>query len=241
MRRIILITSTYERPQRIRCIQRCISMFRKVPDLLWLIVEDGSALCPDVESLLMKSGIDYRYLSIGPTRDFGNVQRDLALKYISAEKLDGVVYIADDDNYYENVLFEEIRRTKRVSVFPVGNLGPHGIERPIVRQGKIVGWDADWLERKYPVDMAGYAFDSQVLQALKPPLWAYVGRGGESEFLEKFVKSADEFELLCNDCRQCWAWHNHSLHFSRLRARMKFVYFNLRRLYRLKIKSMSKA
>ena len=39
---------------------------------------------------------------------------------------DGVVYFADDDNAYDTRLFWEIRKTRMISMFPVGLLRPSG-------------------------------------------------------------------------------------------------------------------
>jgi beta-1,3-glucuronyltransferase len=44
----------------------------------------------------------------------------------------GVVYFADDDNSYDVRIFEEVRATRRVSVFPVGLVQEFGLSSPIV-------------------------------------------------------------------------------------------------------------
>jgi hypothetical protein len=175
------------------------------------VVEDARTRNGKVRAALEASGLKHSYLNAGPSRDYGNIQKDLALRYIRDTGLKGVVYIADDDNYYDPKLFREIRKTERVSVFPVGNHGPGGVERPIVKNGKITGWNADWKSRKFPVDMAGFAFDAEVLRSLEAPLWRYKGRGGETEFLESFVRSQDELECLCSGCTKCYVWHNQPL------------------------------
>lgn len=46
----------------------------------------------------------------------------------------GVIYFADDDNSYDVRIFEEIRQTRVVAVFPVGLVLKFGISSPIVRQ-----------------------------------------------------------------------------------------------------------
>jgi hypothetical protein len=56
--------------------------------------------------------------------------------------------------------------------------------------------------------MAGFAFHSGVLKETNRPFWTHGGRGGETEFIEKFVKSADEIEFLCNRCTDVFVWHN---------------------------------
>ena len=50
------------------------------------------------------------------------------LKWIYEESrgdASGVIYFADDDNTYDLKLFDEIRNTKKVSVFPVGFVGKY--------------------------------------------------------------------------------------------------------------------
>ena len=93
----------------------------------------------------------------------------------------GIVYLADDDNYYEEALFAELAKIRRVGLVPVGLLGPMGIERPIVSAGRIVGWSAHWTSRRFPVDMAAFAFNATLLQNLEGPIWTYATRGGETD------------------------------------------------------------
>ncbi|MEI8348983.1 MAG: glycosyltransferase family 2 protein [Candidatus Omnitrophota bacterium] len=209
---LIIITPTYPRANRIACLDRCANVFKKVDELLWIVIEDGAALNEEVTQLLKQSGINHIYLHFGPTRCWGNEQRNHALEYIRDNNIKGIVYLADDDNYYDPRLFTEIRKTKKVSIFPVGNLGPNGIERPVISGGKIIGWDAHWLDRKFPVDMAGFAFNADILQGLEGQPWNYCPadkrRGGESEFLERLVATSDELEVLCDSCTRCYAWHN---------------------------------
>jgi len=44
--------------------------------------------------------------------------------------VNSVLYFGDDDNTYDLRLFEEIRKTKKVSVFPVAYVGKQGISSP---------------------------------------------------------------------------------------------------------------
>jgi hypothetical protein len=151
------------------------------------------------------------YLHFGPTRCWGNAQREHALQCIKRNRIQGIVYLADDDNYYDSRIFAEIRQTSGVSVFPVGHLGPNGIERPVVQNGRIVGWDAAWPERKFPVDMAGFAFDAALLDDVSGTIFDYGARGGETELLEKLISSDEELMPLCNDCSLCYVWHDQPL------------------------------
>lgn len=233
--RIYVVTPTWDRPGRMGLLRRMARVFKKVRGLFWVLVEDGPGCALAVSGLLVGSGIDHAYLHFGPTRDVGNSQRNCGLEYLDDHGLDGVVYLADDDNAYTTRLFEEIRTVRRVGIIPVNNLGPSGVERPRVRDGKIIGWDAGWRTRKYPLDFAGFAFHTIVLKGIMRPFirgfnWVAACRDGktdpsltgtalrrflrrnkdgETEFLEKFVRDQSEFELLADSCRRSGlVWHN---------------------------------
>jgi beta-1,3-glucuronyltransferase len=64
----------------------------------------------------------------------GVFNRRAALAWIREHgDVDAVVYFADDDNAYDTRIFEEVRATIRISVFPVGLVQEFGISSPIVR------------------------------------------------------------------------------------------------------------
>lgn|GEM_PF-2682767 len=237
LKRIIAVTPTYPYANREKYFRRCVKTFRKVKNFLWIIVEDGSSVDPKIKELLDVSKIEYLYDCYGPTRDWGTSQRNYAFSLIRKEKLQGIVYVPDDDNFYNQRLFKEIRKTKKVSVFPVGHLGPNLIERPIIKNKRIVDWDAYWKERKFPLDWAGFAFSSELLinhtgeflkgfnwtQAVKDNIvdpnmseskrhaFLRAHKDGETEFLQNINISVDELEPLCNNCAKCYAWHNQPL------------------------------
>jgi hypothetical protein len=189
-------------------LQRCIANLRDISELTWIVIEDAAERSQHVAALLAASQLSYVHLQHGPTRCFGNAQRDHGLRYIRQQRLTGVVYLMDDDNHVQRPLFNELRKVSRVGILPVGLLGPWGIERPILSKGRIVGWHAHWLERQFCVDMAGFAFDASLLDGMEAPLWAYPARGGESEFLERLVQTPAALEILADDCRRCWVWHD---------------------------------
>jgi hypothetical protein len=207
---LILVTPTYARKDRLAYLQRWVQRLQGVDEITWLVVEDASVIDADVEELLTESGIPHHYWACGPTRMWGNAQRESALQRIVELKLSGVIYFMDDDNDALPQLFLELRTVQRLALLPVGNLGPNQVERPVVKDGKIFRWEAGWLERRYPVDMAGFAFHSSLLAEMSPPYWDFVGpgRGGESEFLSKLAPDETVFEFLCHDCTRCVVWHN---------------------------------
>lgn len=50
----------------------------------------------------------------------------------------------------------QMRTTRKVSVWPVGLVGGRRYERPVVENGKVVGWYTGWrADRPFAIDMAG--------------------------------------------------------------------------------------
>ena len=77
-----------------------------------------------------------------------------------------MIYFADDDNSYDVRIFEEIRRTARVSVFPVGLVLKYGVSAPIVRGGAVTGfYDAFQAGRVFAMDMAGFAVSVKLFKS----------------------------------------------------------------------------
>lgn len=87
-------------------------------------------------------GIPYTHIS-SPMPDFyrsqkpmprGVANRRAAIAWIRQNgKKPGVMYFGDDDNTFDLRLFNEIRYTKRVSMFPVGLIGQYSVSSPVVR------------------------------------------------------------------------------------------------------------
>ena len=56
------------------------------------------------------------------------------------------MYFADDDNTYDVELFAELRKTRRVSMFPVGLIHPSGVSSPVLNdRGRVTGKNLPWL------------------------------------------------------------------------------------------------
>lgn len=78
----------------------------------------------------------YRTLSMIPR---GVANRRAAINWIRTNaKRPGVLYFGDDDNTFDLKLFDEIRNTKRVSMFPVGLIGLYAISTPIVKEVSLL-------------------------------------------------------------------------------------------------------
>lgn len=67
-----------------------------------------------------------------------------------------LIYFMDDDNTYSVELFEEMSKIKKgkVGVWPVGLVGAMNVEKPLVENGKVVGFNSMWRpERPFPIGM----------------------------------------------------------------------------------------
>ena len=72
-----------------------------------------------------------------------------------------MVYFGDDDNTYDIDLFQEIRATKKFSVWPVGICGGLRWEGPICEEGRLKEWHTSWAKmRPFPIDFAGMSLVS---------------------------------------------------------------------------------
>lgn len=80
-----------------------------------------------------------------------------------------------------------MRTTRKVSVWPVGLVGGRRYERPLVENGKVVGWYTGWrADRPFAIDMAGERVDRgvcscRVVPAPTPPPRVTVLQAGHSE------------------------------------------------------------
>lgn len=210
---LILITCTHNHLNRISYLKYLIkNIISKLNNYTWILVEDGNSIDDTVANLLNQSNINYQYLFYGPTRSGGNAQRNFALEYIVDNNINGIIYSVDDDNLYNIELFNEIRKTKNLSIFPVGgwNRPLDNPERPILDiNNKFVKWNSGW-PRKYSTDMAGFSFHSDLLKKINRPYWTYILHGGgESEFIDRLVSSVNDIEFnLCDNCTKCYVYHN---------------------------------
>lgn len=207
MQYLNIITCTYKRNDidRIQLLNHLKDILTQTQNIRWVVVDDNDQHDKELSDFLPHFA---KYLFVGPSRDKGHIQRNLALEYIYDNNLDGLIYNADDDNRYDPNILKILRQTKKFSILPVGNLGPNLMEKAILIDGKFKGWDAGWIERKYPVDMASFCFDYKLLSSLSKPFWNFTGLGGESEFIDKLIGSVDEIEFLAHENDRVYVWHN---------------------------------
>ncbi|XP_043110674.1 galactosylgalactosylxylosylprotein 3-beta-glucuronosyltransferase 2 [Puntigrus tetrazona] len=217
---IYAITPTYSRAVQKAELTRLANTFRQVPQFHWIVVEDSNTHTELASRFLARSGLRYTHLNVFTPRRFKRTgmprateQRNLALGWLRghrSSKDKGVVFFADDDNTYSLELFEEMRSTRRVSVWPVGLVGGRRYERPLVEKGKVVGWYTGWkADRPFAIDMAGFAVNLQVI--LSNPRALFKRRGAkpgmqESDFLKQITK-VEDLEPKAKNCTQVLVWH----------------------------------
>ena len=221
---IYFVTPTYPRREQVAELTRLSQTLLHVKNLVWVIAEDTKS-CSSVVStvwLIKTERIPYVHLispmpemyNSEPYKPKGVSSRNAAVKWILDKEnilLPGIIYFGDDDNTYDLRLFEEIRFTKQVSMFPVGFVGTTGFSSPIVVKDKVVGFSDSWFEyRKFPVDMAGFAVNIELLRRHKPKM-PYIAGHEETLFLQNLHVSINDIEPLANGCTEILAWHTQTV------------------------------
>ncbi|KAM9834307.1 galactosylgalactosylxylosylprotein 3-beta-glucuronosyltransferase 3 isoform 1-T7 [Syngnathus typhle] len=227
---VFVITPTYARLVQKAELTRLSHTFLHVPQLHWIVVEDSQHKTPLVGQLLAKSGLAYTHLHVATAKERklqegdpswlkprGVEQRNEGLRWLREDRRaqmvghsqEGVVYFADDDNTYSLQIFEEMRSTQQVSVWPVGLVGGMKYEKPVVEGGKVVRFHVGWRpSRPFPMDMAGFAVSLKLL--LANPDSRFDGNAPigflESSLLQDLV-TMDELEPKADNCSKVLVWH----------------------------------
>ncbi|XP_056593221.1 galactosylgalactosylxylosylprotein 3-beta-glucuronosyltransferase 1 isoform X2 [Triplophysa dalaica] len=193
------------------------------------VVEDSAGRTALVSRLLENSGLNYTHLNVETPRNLkvrtnpkerriprGTMQRNLALRWLrrninlnSGHK--GVVYFADDDNAYSLELFEEMRWTRKISVWPVAFVGGLRYESPKINSlGKVSGWRTVFDPRRpFAIDMAGFSVNLQLILGKPQAYFKLRGvKGGyqESSLLQDLVTLSD-LEPRAANCTKVLVWH----------------------------------
>ncbi|XP_053560504.1 galactosylgalactosylxylosylprotein 3-beta-glucuronosyltransferase 1-like [Bombina bombina] len=226
---IYVITPTYTRPVQKAELIRLANTFLHVVNLHWIVVEDAPRRTKLVANLLEKSGINFTHLNVDSPRNLkiglsrmpthtprGTMQRNLGLRWLrdninSSNPPDGVVYFADDDNTYSLELFEEMRYTRTVSVWPVAFVGGLRYESPKVSTtGRVVGWKTVFdPNRPFAIDMAGFAISLRLILERPYANFKLEGvKGGYQETsLLKDLVTVDGLEPKAANCTKVLVWH----------------------------------
>lgn len=95
-----------------------------------------------------------------------------------------------------------MRETKKVSIWPVGLVGGLYVEKPIVENGKVVGFNSAWRpERPFPIDMAGFAISLKHFLSKPDAIFSYKSEAGfqETDFLS-LLTTREELEPMAANC-----------------------------------------
>ncbi|XP_041926066.1 galactosylgalactosylxylosylprotein 3-beta-glucuronosyltransferase 3 [Alosa sapidissima] len=230
---IYVITPTYARLVQKAELMRLSQTFLHVPQLHWVVVEDADQPTALVRNLLAESGLTYTQLHILTPKDRklqegdpswlkprGAEQRNEGLRWLremgsasrgqhGAAVENAVVYFADDDNTYSLKLFEEMRYTQGVSVWPVGLVGGMRFESPVVDGGKVVRFHTGWRpNRPFPIDMAGFAVSLHLVLTNPDAVFDGDAQMGflESSFLQGII-TMEELEPKADMCTKILVWH----------------------------------
>ncbi|XP_046451160.1 galactosylgalactosylxylosylprotein 3-beta-glucuronosyltransferase S-like [Daphnia pulex] len=217
---IYFVTPTYARSVQMAELTRLGQTLSSVPALHWILVEDAPNCNPAVGKLLRRLGIPFTHLASAmpsaykklknPPRGVSN--RRAALQWIRSNVKQGVLYFGDDDNSYDLRLFDEIRDTRNISMFPVGLVGDYAVSAPVVYDGKVVGFYDSWpAGRRFAVDMAGFAVNIKLLHQFPNATFVYKVGFEEDSFLQEIVTDVGFIEAKAANCTQILVWHTRTV------------------------------
>ncbi|CAK9298953.1 unnamed protein product [Gordionus sp. m RMFG-2023] len=99
-------------------------------------------------------------------------------------------------------IFNQMRYIKKVGVWPVEFAGGVYAEKPLVKEGKVIGWSVAYAkERPIATDMAGFAINLKLLLLSKDIYFIELHKSGllESNFVHALVDMVD-LEPLADNC-----------------------------------------
>nr|XP_045605761.1 galactosylgalactosylxylosylprotein 3-beta-glucuronosyltransferase S-like isoform X2 [Procambarus clarkii] len=214
---IYVVTPTYKRPEMVAELTRLGQTLAMVQRIHWIVAEDSATCSTPITSLLQRLGLPYTHLAT-PMPDVyrreryvprGVSNRRAALQWVRDNgENTGVLFFLDDDNAIDIRLFEEMRSTETVSMWPVGLIGEYTVSSPIVKFEKVVGFYDGWpAGRKFQVDMAGFAVGVGYLKKQKKVTMPYIAGHEEDGFLKSLNLSLNDIEVKANGCTNILVWH----------------------------------
>nr|CAD7432569.1 unnamed protein product [Timema monikensis] len=208
---IYFVTPTYPRREQVAELTRLGQTLMHIVNLHWIIADDVPTCNTMIGKLLKKFGIPFTHIA-SPMPDVyrkssvvprGVANRRAALGWIRKNIHSGVLYFGDDDNTFDLELFDEIRFTKKVSMFPVGLIGDYSVSSPVLMEGKVIGFFDSWpAKRKFPVDMAGFAVNIGFLLSHPHATMPYKAGYEEDQFLVSLGLKLEDIEPKGNACTE---------------------------------------
>lgn len=224
---LIIVTPTSTHPLQYYYLSRLAQTLKLVrPPLLWIVVEMYSQ-SDETAEVLRSTGIMFRHIACSKNltdmRDGRVHQRNLALSHIETHRLDGIVYFADENNFYLVDLFEKMREIRRFGTWPVatliGGTSRSILEGPICNGSLVIGWhiyESSMRLRRFHAELSGFAFNSTILwdperwhrRTVEPARQLDTIRDGlqASDFIEQIVEDESQMEGLLEDCSRIMVW-----------------------------------
>lgn len=240
---LYIVTPTFARREQVAELTRLAQTLLHVRNIIWFVIEDATVCSPMVSQFLVRHQMPYIHM-VAPLPEVfigegqkprGVSQRNAAIQWIMTHSdfPEGVLYFADDDNTYDLRLFDEIRKTKKISMFPVGLVAGKAHSSPVVKDGRVVGFSDPWMaNRKFPMDMAGFAVNIRMLK-YDPNKVAMPFINGHQE--DRFLKGLDftweDIEVLAEGCTKVWVWHTTTVEKEVLPFRFEETDTNLQHLF----------
>ncbi|XP_017467288.1 PREDICTED: galactosylgalactosylxylosylprotein 3-beta-glucuronosyltransferase S [Rhagoletis zephyria] len=233
---IYFVTPTYPRREQVPELIRLAYTLLHVPRLHWIVANDYHVCNVYIDDLLIKLGLPFTHLA-SPMPEFyrkkkplprGVANRRAAIRWLRQRNItNGVLYFGDDDNTYDLKLFSEIRDTQRVSMFPVGLIEEYSVSGPVVRGGKVVGFLDSWVaERRWPVDMAGFATNLAYMAEHPNASMPYKAGYEEDLFLRSIRLELTIIEPRARNCTEILVWHTQTKNRERRTLRIDNKYLD---------------
>lgn len=214
---LYIITPTFRRGEQLAELTRLGYTLKHLSRIFWLVIEDSPTHTEAVTKLLNRIGVPFTHL-LAPmpskyrrnkVKPRGVSNRNRGLEWIRANATEGVIFFADDDNSYDVLIFEQMRYTRKIAMFPVGLVTNYGVSSPVVRNGTIVGFYDGWVGgRKFPVDMAGFAVSVKFFLSRPKAKMPYTPGYEEDGFLKSLAPfDLKDVELLASNCTEILVWH----------------------------------
>ncbi|CAL4061019.1 unnamed protein product, partial [Meganyctiphanes norvegica] len=234
---IYVVTPTYRRPEMVAELTRLGQTLTMVPRVHWIVAEDSNTCTASVQNILERLGLPYTHIASPMPEVYrkeryvprGVSNRRASLEWVREYGEDtGILYFLDDDNAIDIRLFEEMRTTKKVSMWPVGLIGEYTVSSPVVKDGKVVAFYDGWpAGRKFQVDMAGFAVNmgflksqaakQEKVQAAKQDkkhpkvTMPYIAGHEEDGFLKSLNMGISDIEVKAEGCTQILVWHTQTI------------------------------
>ncbi|XP_036212680.1 galactosylgalactosylxylosylprotein 3-beta-glucuronosyltransferase S isoform X2 [Bactrocera oleae] len=243
---IYFVTPTYPRREQIPELIRLAYTLLHVPRIQWILANDHKACNAYIDGLLKRFGLPFTHLASPMPASYrkkkpmprGVANRRAALQWLRQRNItNGILYFGDDDNTYDLRLFSEIRDTQRVSMFPVGLIEEYSVSGPVVR--KVVGFLDSWVaERRWPVDMAGFATNLAYMAEYPNASMPYKPGYEEDLFLRSIRLNLNIIEPKANNCTEILVWHTQTKNRERTTLRINNKYLDDRSNLGILIRSL---